>query len=259
MSSPSITWPAAARRTAFGKIVLNEARIAWRRPVGLIAGVGIPLVLLILFGSLPAFKQHPAGFGGLSIFDSYVPILVMFSLAMIALLGLPTPLASHRELGVLRRLSTTPVSPYWLLVAQGLVQLCVAVVALIVIFVLSATAFSVPAPRNPGGLVLSIALSIAGLFSIGLVVAALARTANAASVIGRLLFFPLIFFAGLWLPRALMPSVLLDISNYSPLGAAVEAIQDSMLTGFPPVAPLLVLAGYAVVFGFLAGRLFRWE
>jgi hypothetical protein len=32
-----------------------------------------------------------------------------------------------------------------------------------------------------------------------------------------------------------------------------------MLQGFPPVAPLLVLAAYAVVFGFLAKRFFRWE
>ena len=67
------------------------------------------------------------------------------------------------------------------------------------------------------------------------------------------------FFAGLWLPRAIMPAVLQDISNYTPLGAAVEAIQDSMLQGFPPAAPLLVLAAYAVAFGFLAQRFFRWE
>lgn len=255
----SLALPAAGRRTAFGKIVLNEARIARRRPIGLIGGVGIPLFLLILFGELPAFQQHPSSFGGTTIFDAYVPILVMFSLAMIALLGLPIPLASYRELGVLRRLSTTPVPPSWLLAAQGLVQLCVAAVALLVILVVSITAFGAPAPHSTGGLVLSIVLSIAGLFPIGLLVAAMARTANGASVIGRLLFFPLIFLAGLWLPRALMPSVLLDISNYSPLGAAVEAIQDSMLTGFPPAAPLLVLAGYAVVLAVLAARLFRWE
>jgi len=28
---------------------------------------------------------------------------------------------------------------------------------------------------------------------------------------------------------------------------------------FPPAAPLLILIAYAVVFGFLARRLFRWE
>ena len=56
-----------------------------------------------------------------------------------------------------------------------------------------------------------------------------------------------------------MPTVILDISNYTPLGAAVQAIQASMLQGFPPVAPLLVLVAYLVVFGFLAKRYFRWE
>lgn len=259
MSALSPSLPIASRRTAFGKIVRNEARLAWRRPVGLIAGVGIPVLLMIIFGHIAAFKQPSPLVGGFSLFDVYVPILAVFAMAMIALLGLPVPLASYRELGFLRRLSTTPVPRSWLLAAQGVLQLGVALIALAVIFGVSIEGFGAHAPVSPGGLVLSIALSVAGLFPIGLMVAALARTANAASIIGRLAFFPLMFFAGLWLPQDLMPTLLRDISNYTPLGAAVQAMQSSMLTGFPPVAPLLVLAGYAVVFGFLARRYFRWE
>jgi ABC-2 type transport system permease protein len=247
------------KRTAFRKVVLNEARLTWRRPIGLIAGVALPVLLTVLFGELPTFRQAPASFGGISLFDAYLPVLAVFSLAMLALLGLPIPLASYRELGVLRRLSTTPVPPSWLLAAQGLVQLCIALAALAVILGTSVVAFGAPVPKSLGGLLVSVILSVAGLFPIGLLIAAMSRTATAASVIGRLAFFPLIFFAGLWLPRALMPPVLLDISNYSPLGPAVQAIQDSMLKGFPSVQPLLVLAGYAVVFGFLAKRFFRWE
>jgi ABC-2 type transport system permease protein len=259
MSFLSWPLPAAAPRAAFGKIALNQARLAWRRPIGLIGGVGIPVLLLVVFGELPSFQRPTGSLGGLTVFDVYVPILVVFVLAMIALLGLPIPLASYRELGVLRRLSTTPVPPSWLLAAQGIIQLCVAMTGLAVIFAAGAAAFGAPPPDNPGGLVLSVAAAIAGLFPIGLVIAAAARTANAASVVGRLLFFPLIFFAGLWLPRPMMPGVLLDISNYTPLGAAVEAIGASMFSGFPSAAPLLVLAAYAAVFGFLARRLFRWE
>jgi len=259
MSTLTLPLPSRARRTAFGKIVLNEARLTWRRPVGLIAGFGIPVLLLVLFGELPKFQQASPALGGYTAFDLYVPILIVFGIAMLALLGLPVPLASYRELGVLRRLSTTPVPASWLLAAQGAVQLCVAVTTVAVICVAASVAFGAPAPVSPGGLALSVVLAIAGLFPLGLLIAALARTANAASIIGRLAFFPLIFFAGLWLPRALMPGVLLDISNYTPLGAAVQAIQASILQGFPPASPLLVLAGYAVALGFLASRLFRWE
>jgi ABC-2 type transport system permease protein len=265
MTSHSLPLPATARRAvsgkrdAFGKIVLNEARLTWRRPTGLIVGVALPVALLAVFGNVPAFQSTRAGLGGFTVFDVYVPILAVFALAMLAFMGLPIPLASYRELGVLRRLSTTPVPPSWLLAAQGVVQLCVAVMALAVIVVASMTAFGAPAPRSAGGMVVSVMLTAAGLFPMGLLIAALARTAYAASIIGRVAFFPLMFFAGLWLPRPLMPTVLLDISNYTPLGAAVQAIQYSMLQGFPPVAPLLVLAAYAVVFGFLAKRFFRWE
>jgi ABC-2 type transport system permease protein len=248
-----------APRAAFGQIVRNEVRLALRRPIGLIGGVGLPVALLVIFGEVPAFKQVLPSFGGGDIFDAYVPVLMCFGLAMLALLGLPIPLVSYRELGVLRRLSTTPVPRSWLLAAQGVVQLGTAVITIAAILVISMTAFGVPAPKSPGGLAVSFLLATAGLFAIGLLIAAVARTSAAVNVIGRVTFFPLMFFAGLWLPRALMPSALLDISNYTPLGAMVQAVQASMKTGFPPAAPLLVLAAYAVVFGYLARHFFRWE
>jgi ABC-2 type transport system permease protein len=251
--------PRAARRAALGQVVLNEARLTWRRPVPMIGGAAVPLLLIVVFGNVSVFQQKSASFGGITPFDAYVPILVVFSLSMLALLGLPIPLVSHRELGVLRRLSTTPVPPAWLLVAQGLIQAAIATITTVVLLVVSMTAFGLSAPKSPGGLVLSFLLATAGLFAIGLTIASLARTSGSVNIIGRLVFFPLMFFAGLWLPRAVMPAGLRDVSNYTPVGAAVEAIQDSMQTGFPPVAPLLVLAAYVIVFGFLAKRLFRWE
>jgi ABC-2 type transport system permease protein len=248
-----------ARRAAFGQIVRNEARLAWRRPAGLIAGIGLPVVLLIIFGELPSFHKASASLGGLTGFDVYLPVLVVLALAMLALWGVPGPLVSYREQGILRRLSTTPVPPSWVLAAQVVVQLCIAVAGVVIIVVAGMAAFGASAPQSPGGLVLSCALSSAGLLSLGLLIAALAPTSGSVSVISRLTFIPLMFFAGLWVPRAIMPGVLLNISNYTPLGAAVESIQDSMQKGFPPAAPLLILAGYALAFGFLAWRFFRWQ
>ena len=99
--------PAGRRRAAFWQIVLNEARLTWRRPIGLIGGVAIPLLLLIIFGLLPAFKQVPASFGGQSIFDAYVPILAAFGLANVQVVfadGLARPHEVPGILGGLRGL-----------------------------------------------------------------------------------------------------------------------------------------------------------
>ena len=72
-------------------------------------------------------------------------------------------------------------------------------------------------------------------------------------------FFPLMFFAGLWLPRAVMPTVLCDMSDLTPLGASAQALTGAMRGAFPSATSLLVLAAYALVFGLLAVRFFRWE
>jgi ABC-2 type transport system permease protein len=74
-----------------------------------------------------------------------------------------------------------------------------------------------------------------------------------------LAFYPLMFFSGLYVPMQILPRVFATISHFTPLGAAVQAIQDSMLGQFPPALPLLVMAAYAIVFGYLAKRFFRWE
>jgi len=116
----------------------------------------------------------------------------------------------------------------------------------------------VAAPKSAGGLVLALSVSIAGVFAIGLWVSAIARP-RTAGILAAVCFFPLMFFAGLFFPRAEMPRALLDVSSFTPLGAAVQAIQSALLNGFPPIAPLLVLPAYAVIFGALAVRFFRWE
>ena len=251
--------PETAPRAAFGQIVRNEARLAWRLPAGLIFGVGLPVLLLIIFNRIPSFHQVQASLGGLTAFDVYVPILIAMVIAIIALISLPGPLVTYRDQGILRRLATTPVPPSWLLAAQLVVAFCITITSLLILIVVSITAFGLDAPKNPGALVLAIVLSVAAMFAIGLCIAAVARTGIAARAIGAAAFYPMLFFAGMWFPRQEMSGVLQEISNVTPLGAVVEAIQDSMQGQFPPAEPLLVLAGYALVFALIAKRFFRWE
>ena len=56
--------PRTAPRAAFGKIVLNEVRLAWRMQAGLIFGIAVPLLLLIIFGEIPHMHQPQASIGG---------------------------------------------------------------------------------------------------------------------------------------------------------------------------------------------------
>jgi ABC-2 type transport system permease protein len=258
MSIRSSLLPAGTPRAAFRMVVLNESRIARRLPLGLLVGVVLPTVVLVIIGTERHNRQHLRVLGGLTTFNVYVPVFLAMVIAALAFYGLPIPLAIYRDQGILRRLSTTPVPPAWVLAAQLVLNASFAVVELILLLVVATAGFGVAAPKSAGGLVLALSLSIAGVFAIGLWVSAIARP-RTAGMLAAVCFFPLMFFAGLFLPRAEMPRALLDVSNLTPLGAAVQAIQSALLDGFPPIAPLLVLLAYAVVFGALAVRFFRWE
>jgi ABC-2 type transport system permease protein len=243
---------------AFWQLVGCEARLVWRNPRGLAVGFGFPVVLLVVFGELPHAQMHSAALGGMTRFEAEVPVLATLVVAALALVSLPSPLATYRQEGILRRLATTPAPRSWVLAAPVLINLCLAIVGFIIIFVAGHLAFGLASPRSIGALALTLALCIAALFAIGLAIAAVAQVSG-LQLISAATFLPLVFFAGLWIPRQEMPSALQQISNYTPLGAAVQATQNAIAGTFPPTRPLLVMVAYAVIFGLAAWRFFRWE
>ena len=114
MSLHTLTAPRAPR-AAFGKIVLNEARLAGRQPAGIVVAIGVSLLLLVIFGSIPVFQQTSARLGGLSAFEVYIPILISFSIGVLALVYLPGPLVAYQSRASCAacRPRRCPPSGYW--------------------------------------------------------------------------------------------------------------------------------------------------
>src|SRR5580704_9411022 len=178
----------AVRRSALARLTITEFRLFLREPLLVFWGFAFPLLLLIVFGLIPAFKQTHAGYRGLTVLDSYVPILIVLMLAMLSYFALPTVLASYREQGILRRLRTTPAGAFRLLAAQLLVNFGSAAVMVALILVVGRLAFAVPFPLAPGVWVVVALLTAAGTLTAGLFVAAVAPTGRVASAIGSILF-----------------------------------------------------------------------
>jgi ABC-2 type transport system permease protein len=261
MSADTAALPAAPRpRTAaLRRLTLTELTLFMRERVGIIWGVSFPLVLLIIFGNIPGFRKPVSPVAPrVSILDSYVSILLACVLAMIALNVLPPALAGYREKGVLRRLSATPVGAVRVLAAQLIVDTGMTAVTMIVLLVVARLAFGVAFPRQPAEFALAVVLGALALLGLGLLLASVLPTSRGANAAGAILFFPMMFFAGLWLPIAAMPAALRHVSRATPLGAAVQAMTDAWQGHWHPLY-LLILAGYAVAFAVAAARFFRWE
>jgi ABC-2 type transport system permease protein len=245
--------------SVLSRLTLTETKLFFREPLAAFFVLLFPPVLLVVLGSIPSFRESSPDLGGQRVIDLYVPIVVALAIAMTALSGLPQTLAGYRERGVLRRMRTTPVKPGWLLGAQLLLCTGASVVVMLVLQAIGHAAFDVPLPRQFGGYLLGYVLSAVSMLALGLLVAALAPSGKGAGSIGTLLFFPVLFFAGLWAPRETMPDVLRRISDFTPLGAGVQSLQDATAGHWPQLLHLAVMAGWTIVAGGLAARYFRWE
>ena len=105
----------------------------------------------------------------------------------------------------------------------------------------------------------SLLLAIVELFALGLVLVALVPTQAVAQPVAGVVTFGLMFLSGLWVNPAQVGDPLRTIMYYSPSGAAVKAVLDSAFNGSLSYPALLAMAVYAIMFGFVAIRYFRWE
>ncbi len=246
-------------RAAFGKLLLNESRLALRVPIGLGICIGLPILLLVILGVLSGTQEASIELGGLSYFALLYPLLVAVAILSQSINILPRTLIKYRELGILRRLSVTPVPRSWLLAAQIVINLAIAVIGIILLTAVSVFAFGLEPPRDFLGFLFADFLTITSLFAIGLCIAAVVRSDALSQGIGAILFFVMLFFGGLWVPRPLLPAEFVTISNWTPIGPSVDAIQSAMQGTFPSLQSIFVLSAYTLIFGYLAVRYFKWE
>lgn len=230
-------------------ILRTELKLVLREPVPLAFMLGLPLILLLAFG-----LAEPSG----DLDNELASLAVALSFAMLALFMLPGYMTDYRARGVLRRLSTTPVHPARLLTAQLVIQGAFALASVPLVLALGA-ALGMAMPAAPLTLVGVLLLGGAALFSLGLLVAALAPDARTAWVFEALLFFPSLFMAGVYLPREQMPGWLARIGDFTPLGAFRVSVEDAWTGAAPDPLLLAALAVTAAAVGTLAARVFRWE
>jgi ABC-2 type transport system permease protein len=241
-----------------GKLTGSEFRLLFRDP-GIAFLIVLPLALVLIFGLIPSTSSPSEEFGGGRFIDYWVPTIITMIIAMMGLNLLAAVLGTYRERGVLRRFGVTPIRPLTLMLAQGVVNMALLTSLSLAVILIGTLGFQVPAPRHIFGLLLAFLLCVSSMFAIGLLVAAVAPTGKAANGIGSALFFPLAFLAGLWTPGPLMPDLVRQISDFSPLGAGVQAMQRAWEGSFPEPLHLGVMLAFTLGIGFIATRLFRWE
>ncbi|SEG08359.1 ABC-2 type transport system permease protein [Thermomonospora echinospora] len=240
-------------------VLKAELRLFSREPFSLFWIVAFPAVLLTILGLIPSFREPDPGLGGSRVIDLYVPVNVLLAMIMAGIQALPPVLSGYRERGILRRMSTTPVRPAALLTAQIVLHFAAALFSSLLVIAIGRLAFDVALPGHLPGYLLALLLGALGALALGAAVTAVTPTVKATTVVGSIVFFPMMFFAGVWVPVQAMPEVLRGIVEYSPFGAASQALHQAAEGGWPDWTHLGVTAAWAAVLIAAAVRWFRWE
>ncbi len=246
------------------KVAASEARLYLRQPAAVFFGLLFPSLLLLGLGLLMPWADEPFDardpvLAQITAITAYTPIVLALAIGTVAYTTLPPAMGAYRESGVLRRLSTTPLPPSRLLVAQIAVNLGMLVVASGLAVAAGAIVLGISMPADVGVTVLALVTAAAASMAVGTLIAALVPTAGTGTGAGMAVYMTSLFFAGVWFPLPLLPDAVQAISRATPLGAASQALAAGWYEGRFPTVEVLVMAAWTVVAIPLAARLFRWR
>ncbi len=177
--------------------------------------------------------------------------------------GSALTLVSWRRKQVLRRIRLAPVSATSVLSSRILVSAGVALVqGAIFVGVASLPVFGL---KLSGSWWLAIPLLLLGtiaFFALGMLVGAFAKTEEAASAAANIVVLPMAFLSGTFFPVDQAPAWLQTVSKIFPLRHMNDGMLDVLVRGKGIEAlamPAAILVGFALVVGFIASRVFKWE
>lgn len=245
--------------TAWLRLIEAEAKMTIRDTAGLIVPLGMPLLILVMQAiSFDDLGQEIAP--GVTVLDYYLlPVVTTMVVAIIAVMNMPSFLATYRKTKMLRRLAVTPASPSMVLVAQIVVSFVQVILGITVALTVAMVFFDANLPQGTPMAVLVLLATCAAMYGVGMIVASVAPTPNASVAIGLIAFFGLAALGGMFGPVENLPATLQEISSWLPFAAAVEAFQSAWLGEPVEAQNWIVLAATTVLGAGVALALFRWE
>ena len=234
-----------------------------------------------LFSSLDRYGDQPgSGSGGLSVpfstkdeamtaragvaYNSYAHAFGGMAIQFMLFMGIDVGigLLLLRQRGLWRRFRAAPLSKMVLLGSRATSAMLVGMLILTVVFAFARVVFEVKIEGSLLGFI-----GVCAAFSLmtaayGLLIAALAKTPEAARGLAILATLLMVMMSGAWVPSFLFPSWMQTFTKVVPARWAMDGLDAMTWRGLgieEALLPIAVLLGSAVVFGTIAVWRFRWE
>ena len=230
-----------------------ETRMLLRNAEQVLLAIVIPALMLI------AFSAEPLGIvTGTSRIDYFAPGILGAAVLSTAFASQAIATGFERRYGVLKRLGTTPLPRWGLMVGKSLSILaveCVQVVLLVVI----ALIMGWHPHGDPFAVLLLIGLGTATFSGLALLLAGSLR-AEATLAVANFVFLVLLAIGGVVVPLDKFGHGAQSALQFLPIGALTNGLRDVLQHGSAlPWGPVAILAVWTVVSIAAAAKTFKWE
>ena len=235
-----------------------EQKLFLRSPDVLVFNLIMPLVTFLIITMIAGSKD--AADSGLTYLQSAYVSLSTVGICCSAFMSIPITIVESRSQGILRRMYCSPCSPARLLACDTIAS---GVMAVLSTFILTVAAVGVFGYRMQGNVLVYIGvwlLTMASMFSIGLMVASLCRTTKSMNVATTVLYFPMLLFSGATIPAEVFPAGFRAVARWMPLGVGIDLLKSVSMGCYDKMAvPVFTLTAITVLCGAVAVKTFRWE
>jgi len=198
----------------------------------------------------------------LSPFDYTFAGLIGFAIIGIGIFGPVNVFPELKKMGILRRLSTTPLRVWQYFIANMIGNAFVGLISIAIMFIVAVTVFDLHVVGNLFELAIFLVLGVITILGIGLALGGWAKNERQVAPLANIIVFPMMFLSGTFFPRFLMPEWLQVVSNFLPLTPVIDGIRLILTEGkhLIDILPQLGLIGiWVIVIYAIAFKVFRWE
>ncbi len=195
-------------------------------------------------------------------FDLVLLGLVGVGIMTHSIISIAVHISNYRNLSILKRLMVTPLAIWKFFAAEVTAQLILAVIQAIVIISIGVLVFNAQINGNVLHMLPVIVLGSLVFLNIGFIISAWANSPAAASGLGNVVAFPMMFFAGAFFPTTTLPWLLPYAAEALPLAPMITALREIGIQGAAlwDVWPELAwLVGWVAATTLIAVRVFRFS
>ena len=162
--------------------------------------------------------------------EYFIPGIIAMAVMTLSLFGTVNLNTELRQKGIIRKLSTTPITRIDWILSDILYQFIIAVVTTTAMMLVSYAVFNANLHID-AWLPAFILLDVFAFVGIGMILARFAREAQSAAAAANAISFPMMFLSGSFFPIELMPGFLQTFAKTLPLYYVNEGLRASMVFG----------------------------